>query len=85
MRILLIAVTGALLSGPASAQFSLATEPDRPKTDQEVLRTEERERGYNSAIGSIPAQKATDPWGNVRDAAPAAGKPKPARSTRNPK
>src|SRR5579859_4378183 len=42
------------------------------KTDVEVKEEKAREDGFKSGLSKIPDSKAkTDPWGNVRDSAPA--------------
>jgi hypothetical protein len=67
MRIAVGLMMATLLSGPALAQsLTLPMGGDRALTTEEQEKKTQRERDYKSAIGKIPDQKATDPWGDVR-------------------
>ena len=73
MRIAVGLIAATLLVGPALAQtpsFHVPMGGDRTLTDEEKVRKAQREQDYKSAIGKIPDQKPTDPWGSVRDAEP---------------
>jgi hypothetical protein len=42
----------------------------RPVSEEEAAKQKAAEDAYKSAVGKIPAKKAADPWGHVRDAGP---------------
>ena len=42
----------------------------RPLSAEEVAKQKAADEAYKAAVGKIPDQKSTDPWGTVRDAAP---------------
>jgi hypothetical protein len=78
MRNTVLALVIAAMATPAYAQFSpnLAGGANRLKTDVEVKQEKEREAGYRSGVSKIPDAKGkTDPWGGVRNAAPAPQSP----------
>lgn len=58
-------------AGPAAAQFGINIAPgDKPKlSEEEQARQDRIDRAYKAATESRPAQKASDPWGNVRSPA----------------
>jgi hypothetical protein len=71
-----LALVIAAMATPAYAQFSpnLAGGRSKLKTDTELKQERDREAGYRSGLNKIPDAKAkSDPWGGVRNAAPAAG------------
>jgi hypothetical protein len=73
MRVVAIAVIAAFLAGPALAQQKSIPkygELDKDKTPEEKRQEKEAEDAYKRSLGNIPAQKAVDPWGNVRGDAP---------------
>jgi hypothetical protein len=73
MRVVAIAVIAAFLAGPAIAQQKSIPkygEVDKDKTPEEKRQEKEAEDAYKRSLGNIPAQKAVDPWGNVRGDAP---------------
>jgi hypothetical protein len=47
----------------------------RPLTAEEVAKQKAADEAYKSAVGKVPAQKSTDPWGTVRDTAPSKNSP----------
>jgi hypothetical protein len=71
----------AALAGPAYGQGlpPIGIPMGEPTKEKPVDPIKENE--YRSAIGGLPAQKSTDPWGNVRETkpAPAAKKAPPAK------
>jgi hypothetical protein len=42
----------------------------RPLSEEEVAKQKAADVAYKAAIGKIPAQKSSDPWGQVRDGDP---------------
>ena len=73
MKVVLLTVMLAVLTGPAFAQgINLLQEGKRPVTQEEVDRQKAIDEAYKSSMGKIPDQKpSTDPWGNVRASPPA--------------
>jgi len=69
MRSLMAAAIVMALAGPAYAQ-GLPIPMGEPPKEKPIDPVKENE--YRSAIGGLPSQKSTDPWGNVRDTKPAA-------------
>ena len=60
----------ALLAGPAFAQSqSIPKYGDAPKvkTTQELQEERDAEKAYKRSLSNIPEQKASDPWGTVRN------------------
>jgi len=86
MRVVAAAVIVAFLAGPAFAQQKSIPkygEEDKEKTPEEKRQEREAEERYKRSLGNIPAQKAVDPWGNVRsDAAPKPETKAPAKKTK---
>jgi hypothetical protein len=68
MRIFYAAVAAiALLAAPAYGQQRLPAYGDlKGKSPQDIAAEKEAERAYQKALGNIPVQKETDPWGAVR-------------------
>jgi hypothetical protein len=87
MRVLLIAVAIALLTGlaPARAQAPhINMLSDLPsKTPEELEKEEAQQKAYKESLKKIPdAKVSNDPWGNVRSDAPKASAPaKPKTKT----
>lgn len=85
MRVVAIAVIAAFLAGPALAQQKSIPkygEVDKDKTPEEKRQAKEAEEAYKRSLGNIPAQKAVDPWGNVRGDAPKETKVPAAKKTK---
>jgi hypothetical protein len=86
MRVLAAAVIVACVAGPAFAQQKSIPrygEVDKDKTPEEKRQAKDAEEAYKRSLGNIPAQKAVDPWGNVRsDATPKAETKTPAKKTK---
>ena len=69
MRVVAAAVIAIFLAGPAFAQqknIPKYGEVDKDKTPEEKRQEKDAEEAYKRSLGNIPAQKAVDPWGNVR-------------------
>lgn len=69
MRVIAAAVIVAFLAGPALAQEKQMPQygqEDKEKSMVEKNADKEAEKAYKRSLGNIPAQKAQDPWGNVR-------------------
>jgi hypothetical protein len=87
MRVLLIAVAIALLTGlaPAHAQAPhMNMLSDLPsKTPEELEKEEAEQKAYKESLKKIPdAKVSNDPWGNVRSDTPKASAPaKPKTKT----
>jgi hypothetical protein len=81
---MILAVVGAVLTGPAFAQGVNLVMPDRKLTNEEIERNKEIDEAYQNAKKKIPDQKpSSDPWGTVRSGTssqPAAAA-KPAQKT----
>lgn len=77
MRFLAALAIAVALAGPALAQGipPIGIPMGAPEKEKPVDPVKEHE--YRSAIGGLPAPKAADPWGNVRE-----GKPAPAPSAK---
>jgi hypothetical protein len=79
MRSLMAAAIVAALASPAYGQGlpPIGIPMGEPTKEKPVDPIKENE--YRSAIGGLPSQKSTDPWGNVRETKPApAAKKAPA-------
>ncbi len=64
-----VALVAAFLTSPALAQQKAVPkygEEDKAKTPEQKRQEREAEEAYKRSLGNIPAQKAVDPWGNVR-------------------
>ena len=59
---------------PIMPKFSIGGEQKRPLTPEEAERERQIDADYKAATRKIPAQKALDPWGDVRQAPSGAGK-----------
>jgi hypothetical protein len=83
MRSLMVFALAAALAGPAYAQGMppLGIPMGEPQKEKPVDPVKEND--YRSALGGMPAQKAADPWGNVRESKPAPAKKAPA-ADKNP-
>jgi hypothetical protein len=86
---LVLAATLALPGGSALAQsspilpkFSIGEERKRVLTPEEQEREKKIDADYKAANSKIPAQKAPDPWADVRQAPTGSGQ-KPSASTQN--
>ena len=69
MRVVAAAVIAIFLAGPAFAEqknMPKYGELDKDKTPEEKRQERDAEEAYKRSLGNIPAQKAVDPWGNVR-------------------
>jgi hypothetical protein len=86
MRVVAAAVIIAFLAGPAFAQDKAIPrygEVDKDKTPVEKQAERDAEAAYKRSLGNISAQKAVDPWGNVRsDNAPKPEAKAPAKKTK---
>lgn len=71
------AVAAVFCAQPAFAQMNLlGPMGEKPMTLEEIEKREAQEKAYKESLKKIPEQKAVnDPWGDVRSAAPASGKP----------
>src|SRR5262249_60612709 len=64
-----VAFLASTLAGPAFGQDKPVPrygEKDKEKTPEEKRQEKDAEEAYKRSLGNIPAQKAVDPWGNVR-------------------
>jgi hypothetical protein len=83
-----VAVIAAFLAGPTSAfaqdkPIPKYGELDKDKTPEEKRQEKDAEERYKRSLGNIPAQKAVDPWGNVRsDTAPKPETKTPVKKTK---
>jgi len=72
MRSLMATAIVMALAGPAYAQglppLGIPMGEEKPQKPVDPI----KENEYRSAIGGLPTQKSSDPWGNVRDTKPAA-------------
>jgi hypothetical protein len=71
MRVIAAAVIVAFLAGTGLAiaqdkPIPKYGEKDKDKTPEEKRQEKDAEEAYKRSLGNIPAQKAVDPWGNVR-------------------
>ena len=86
MRVVAAAVIVAFLAGPTFAQqknMPKYGDVDKDKTPEEKRGEKDAEEAYKRSLGNIPAQKAVDPWGNVRsDNAPKPETKAPAKKTK---
>jgi hypothetical protein len=69
-------------SNPIMPKFSIGDKEKRPLTPEEQERQKQIDADYKAATSKIPAQKAPDPWADVRQA-PAGSGPKASASTQN--
>jgi hypothetical protein len=71
------ALAAVFCAQPAFAQMNLLGDGmGKPVTKEDVEKKEAQEKAYKESLKKIPEQKAVnDPWGDVRNAAPASGKP----------
>jgi len=83
MRSLMAVAIVAAFAGPAFAQggVPLGIPMGEPQKEKPVDPVKENE--YRSAIGGLPSQKSSDPWGNVRETKPAPAKKTPAASDKS--
>jgi hypothetical protein len=83
MRRLMAAAIVAALAGPAYGQGlpPIGIPMGEPTKEKPVDPIKENE--YRSAIGGLPAQKSTDPWGTVRETKPAPAAKKAPASGKN--
>jgi len=84
MRIILAAVTLALLASSASAQQKSIPkygEVDKDKTAQEKAADKAAVDAYQRSLSNIPDKGPVDPWGVVRPT----DSPKPTQTTAKPK
>ena len=73
----------ALAQGsPIMPKFSIGGDQKRPLTPEEQERRKQIDADYKAATSKIPAQKAPDPWADVRQA-PASSGQKPSASAQN--
>jgi hypothetical protein len=69
-------------SNPFMPKMSIGGEQKRPLTPEEQERQKQIDSDYKAATSKIPAQKAPDPWADMRQG-PAASGPKTSASTQN--
>jgi hypothetical protein len=67
---------------PIAPKFSIGGEQKRKLTPEEQEKQNQIDADYKAATSKIPAQKAPDPWGDVRQA-PAGSGQKASASTHN--
>jgi len=72
---------GALAQSPIMPKISIGGEQKRALTPEEQERQKQIDADYKAATSKIPAQKAPDPWADVRQA-PSSGE-KPSASAQN--
>ncbi len=63
---------------PIMPKFSIGGEQKRKLTPEEEERQKRIDADYKAATSKIPAQKALDPWADVRQGPAAAGQKTPA-------
>jgi hypothetical protein len=68
---------------PIMPKFSIGGEQKRKLTPEEQERQKQIDADYKAATSKIPTQKTVDPWGDVRQAPPAASAHKPSASSQN--
>ena len=73
---------GALAQSPIMPKISIGGEQKRALTPEEQERQKQIDADYKSATSKIPAQKAPDPWADVRQA-PASSGQKASASTQS--
>ena len=73
---------GALAQSPIMPKISIGGEQKRALTPEEQERQKQIDADYKAATSKIPAQKAPDPWADVRQA-PASSGQKPSASAQN--
>jgi hypothetical protein len=71
------AIGGGGGGNPLSPKLSLGGGEKRKLTPEEEEQQKKIDADYKAATSKIPAQKALDPWGDVRQA-PAASSPNPS-------
>ena len=72
----------ALAQSPIMPKISIGGENKRVLTPEEQEREKQIDADYKAANKKIPAQKAPDPWADVRQAPPGSGQ-KASASTQN--
>jgi hypothetical protein len=72
----------ALAQSPIMPKMSIGGEQKRALTPEEEERQKQIDADYKAATSKIPAQKAPDPWADVRQA-PAGSGQKASASTQN--
>lgn len=90
MRVIAAALIVAFVAGPFAGSAPAQDKPvprygekDKEKTQGEIQAERDAERAYQRSLGAIPAQKAVDPWGNVRgDSSPKPETKAPAKKTK---
>jgi hypothetical protein len=75
-------VSALAQSNPLTPKISIGGENKRVLTPEEQERQKQIDADYKAANSKIPAQKAPDPWADVRQA-PAGSGPKASASTQN--
>jgi hypothetical protein len=75
-------VSARAQSNPLTPKISIGGENKRVLTPEEQERQKQIDADYKAANSKIPAQKAPDPWADVRSA-PAGSGPKASASTQN--
>jgi hypothetical protein len=75
-------VSAMAQSNPIMPKISIGGENKRVLTPEEQEREKKIDSDYKAATSKIPAQKAPDPWADVRQA-PAGSGPKASASTQN--
>jgi hypothetical protein len=75
-------VSALAQSNPLTPKISIGGENKRVLTPEEQERQKQIDADYKAANSKIPAQKAPDPWADVRPA-PAGSGPKASASTQN--
>ena len=73
MRVFFAATVIAFLAGPVYAQTQKPVPQygdNTGKSAREIEDEKDAERAYKRSLGNIPEQKASDPWGTMRDGAP---------------
>lgn len=86
MRTIAAALTLLLLTGTVAYAQQMPTlnllDNDKPRDPAQEEKQREIDKAYREKLRSAPAQQApaaNDPWGNVRNSAPAQGKTQGAK------
>ena len=67
MRTFVIALTAiAVLTAPAYARGKGKSSVAGQQTEEQKKKAAEAEKAYKDALGKIPDQKPSDPWGGMR-------------------
>ena len=67
MRTFVIALTAiAVLTAPAYARGKGKSPAAGQQTEEQKKKAAEAEKAYKDALGKIPDQKPSDPWGGMR-------------------